>query len=151
MMKSLSVSEMMFPWKPCHQRRAAIVLTHWSQGSRYGCLLSRQAYPSGSLDLGSDILLLERGLRLVVSVNCRASYFISVTPSCFKQLVGVPRSVLLFKSFLCTIYIYFFSVKGTSHDHIRLLWHLGAAACGQAVFGALPHSWRGRADPPAIA
>lgn len=47
-----------------------IVLTHWSQGSRYGCLLPRHVFLSGSLDLGLDIVLYEHGLQLVVSVNC---------------------------------------------------------------------------------
>lgn len=145
-MKSLSVSEMMFPWKPCHQRRAVIVLTHWSQGNRYGCILSWKAWSSGSLGLGSDILWLEFSLRLVIAVNCRAFYFIRVLPSCFKNQWEYLDHFLLFKPFLCTIIFFFFS-NGASHGQIHFLCNVGAAACVEAAFRVSLLGRPGRAGP----
>lgn len=103
-------------------------------------------YLSGSLDLGLDIVLYEHGLQLVVSVNCWASYFI-ISPSRFKNLVRVPRSILLAHSFLCPR---FFLPSEGPHTIRSTVCPLGAAACGEAVLGVPPPHWWGQAGPVGV-
>lgn len=104
-MKSSLVSEMMFPWKPSHPRRAVIVLTHWSRGSRYGCLLWRHVFvwkPGSWFGFYFYMnVVWNWWYQLIVE-----HLILSLVPSCFKNLVRVPCSVLLFQSFLCTRFFF---------------------------------------------
>lgn len=54
-------------------------------GKQVRCFRSRQPCSSGSLDLGSDFLLFEHGLRLVIGLNCRAFYFKSSYAFIFQE------------------------------------------------------------------
>lgn len=74
-------------------------------GKQVGAPPSGQACSSGRLDLRSDTLFSERGLRLVTAVHCRACHSISIRPSaCVKKWVRVLAPFCCLNPFFCRIF-----------------------------------------------